>query len=468
MRFFKKTGKLFSLIWRGVKGDHGEFTSGSINQAIILLSVPMIVEMGMESIFAVVDVYFVSQLNDNGALAAVGLTESVLSLIYSLAFGLSMGATALVARRVGEKDAKGAEEAAVQGLYLGLIVSLILTIAGVLYSDQILAFMGASEDVINHNGSYTRIMFGGNITIIMLFMINAIFRGAGDASLAMRALLIANTLNIILDPLLIMGYGPFPALGVKGAAIATNIGRGVGVAYQIYHLVKGSSVVKLHLRHLRVKVRIILTMIRVSAGGIGQMLIGSASWIFLMRIMSEFGEAPLAGYFIAIRIIIFAILPAWGMANASATLVGQNLGAGQPDRAEKSVWRAGLMNMIFLAFITVLFFSMADYMLRFFSTDEEVLRHGIQCLRIVSLGYVFYAYGMVISQSFNGAGDTRTPTLISLVGFWVFQIPLAYTLAEIFKTGPIGVYAAISIAESLMAIAAILIFRKGNWKLVKV
>src|SRR5690606_21056205 len=274
--------------------------------------------------------------------------------------------------------------------------------------------------------------------------------------------------NIILDPLLIMGYGPFPELGVKGAAIATNIGRGVGVAYQIYHLVKGSSVVKLHLSHLRVKVSIILTMIRVSAGGIGQMLIGSASWIFLMRIMSDFGEAPLAGYFIAIRIIIFAILPAWGMANASATLVGQNLGAGQPDRAEKSVWRAGLINMIFLAFITVLFYSMADYILRFFSTDEEVLRHGIQCLKIVSLGYVFYAYGMVINQSLNGAGDTRTPTLISIVGFWIFQIPLAYALAEIFETGPVGVYVAISIAESLMAIAGILIFRKGNWKLVKV
>lgn len=468
MLFIKKLGKLFSLVWRGVKGDHGEFRSGSINHAIILLSVPMIVEMGMESIFAVVDVYFVSQLNDNGALAAVGLTESVLTLIYSLAFGLSMGATALVARRVGEKDGKGAEEAAVQGLYLAMSVSLILTVVGVIYSDDILAFMGASDDVIHRNGSYARIMFGGNITIIMLFMINAIFRGAGDASLAMKALLIANTLNIILDPILIMGFGPIPAFGVKGAAIATNIGRGVGVVYQIYHLVKGSSVVKLRLRHIRVKAGIILTMIRVSAGGIGQMLIGSASWIFLMRIMSEFGEAPLAGYFIAIRIIVFAILPAWGMANASATLVGQNLGAGQPDRAEKSVWRAGLMNMIFLAFITVLFFSMADYILRFFSTDEEVLRHGIQCLKVVSLGYVFYAYGMVINQSFNGAGDTRTPTLISIVGFWIFQIPLAYTLAEIFKTGPVGVYAAISIAESLMAVAGILIFRKGNWKLVKV
>jgi putative MATE family efflux protein len=328
--------------------------------------------------------------------------------------------------------------------------------------------MGASETLIARNGDYTRIMFGGNVTIIMLFMINAIFRGAGDASLAMKALLIGNGLNIVLDPMLILGFGPIPAMGVKGAAIATNIGRGVAVCFQVYHLVKGSSVVKLRLAHLRIRGAIIWNMIRVSAGGIAQMLIGSASWIFLMRLMSDFGNAPLAGYFIAIRIIIFAILPAWGMANASATLVGQNLGAGLPDRAETSVWRAGFMNMIFLALITVLFFTMADFILGFFSRDAEVLRHGVQCLKIVSLGYIFYAYGMVIGQSFNGAGDTRTPTIISLVGFWVFQIPLAYALSTYFHTGPVGVYIAIALAESLMAIASIYIFRKGNWKLVKV
>jgi putative MATE family efflux protein len=463
-----KLKSLLSLIWRGVKGDHQDFTSGSINHAIILLSVPMILEMGMESIFAIVDVYFVSRLNDNDALAAVGLTESVLSLIYSLAFGLSMGATALVARRVGEKDGAGAEVAAVQALFLGIMVSAILTVTGLVYFREILRFMGASPELIENNSDYTQIMFGGNITIIMLFMINAVFRGAGNAALAMRALLLANSLNIILDPIFIMGLGPIPGMGVKGAAIATNIGRGIGVMYQIYHLVKGSSVVKLHVDHFRIKTDIIWNMIRVSAGGIGQMLIGSASWIFLMRIMSGFGSAPLAGYFIAIRIIIFAILPAWGMANAAATLVGQNLGAKQPERAEKSVWRAGLMNMIFLGFITVLFFSMAEFILAFFSTDKEVLRHGTQCLKIVSLGYVFYAYGMVVSQSFNGAGDTRTPTIISFFGFWVFQIPLAYALANVFHTGPVGVYAAISIAESFMAVAAIYYFRKGRWKLVKV
>ncbi len=468
MSVFKKLRILFSLIWRGVKGDHGDFTSGSINHAIILLSVPMILEMGMESIFAVVDVYFVSRLNDNDALAAVGLTESVLSLIYSLAFGLSMGATALVARRVGEKDERGAEDAAVQALFLGLFVTAALTIAGLLYADDVLRFMGGSEELIANNGSYARIMFGGNVTIIMLFMINAVFRGAGDASLAMKALLIGNGLNIILDPLFILGFGPIPAMGVKGAAIATNIGRGVAVCFQLYHLIKGSSVVRLRLAHLRIKSAIILNMVKVSIGGIAQMLIGSASWIFLMRLMSDFGSAPLAGYFIAIRIIVFAILPAWGMANASATLVGQNLGAGLPDRAETSVWRAGFLNMVFLGLITVVFFSMAEFILGFFSTDVEVLRHGVQCLKIVSLGYVFYAYGMVIGQSFNGAGDTRTPTIISLVGFWVFQIPLAYALSAYFHTGPVGVYVAISLAESLMAVASIYIFRKGNWKLVKV
>jgi putative MATE family efflux protein len=427
----------------------------------------MIVEMGMESIFAVCDAFFVSQLHDNSALAVVGLTESVLSLIYSLAFGLSMGATAFVARRIGEKDIKGAEDAAVQAIYLGVGVSALLTVFGLVFTDDILRFMGASDEVMKHS-LFTRLMFGGNITIVMLFMINAVFRGAGDASLAMRALIIGNTLNIILDPILIFGWGPFPEYGVTGAAIATNTGRGVAVLYQVYHLTKGSSMIRVHWQNMKVQAALIWSMVKVAAGGIGQMLIASGSWIFLMRIMSSFGEAPLSGYFLAIRIIVFAILPAWGMANAAATLVGQNLGAGQPDRAETSVWRAGLMNMIFLAIVTVLFFSMAEFILQFFTEDPEVLRNGIQCLQIVSLGYVFYAYGMVINQSFNGAGDTRTPTIISLVGFWLFQIPLAYALAFNFETGPVGVYAAISIAESAMAVVGIYIFRRGRWKLVKV
>lgn len=468
MTVLTKLKSFLSLISRAVQGEEQDYTKGSINHAIILLSVPMIIEMGMESIFAVVDVFFVSKLDNNDALAAVGLTESVLSLIYSLAFGLSMGATAIVARRVGEKDQKGAEVAAIQALILALGVALVLTVAGLVFSSDILRFMGASEELIRNEGRYTDIMFGGSITIVLLFMINAIFRGAGNASLAMKALLLANSLNIVLDPIFIFGLGPIPAFGVEGAAIATNIGRAIGVIFQVYHLLKGSSIVKVHWTNFKAETGIIWNMIKVSAGGIGQMLIGSASWIFLMKIMSGFGSAPVAGYFIAIRIVIFAILPAWGMANASATLVGQNLGAGQPDRAEKSVWRAGLMNMIFLAFITVVFFSMAEYILGFFSEDPLVLSEGIKCLQVVSLGYVFYAYGMVINQSFNGAGDTRTPTIISLVGFWIFQIPLAYALANYFETGPVGVYAAISIAESAMALAGIYIFRKGNWKLVKI
>ncbi len=467
MTVFTRVKNLFHLIFQAIKGEQQDYTTGSINRAILLLSVPMIVEMFMESVFAVVDVYFVSRLHDNDALAVVGLTESVLSLIYSLAFGLSMTATAFVARRIGEKDLKGAEYAAVQAIYIGFGLSLLLTVFGLVFAEDILVMMGAGEGVLKHS-MFTKIMYGGNISIVMLFMINAIFRGAGDASLAMRALIIGNVLNIILDPLFIFGIGPFPELGVTGAAVATTTGRSVAVIYQVYHLTKGSSMIKIHLENMKAQAALIWSMVKVSAGGIGQMLIASGSWIFLMRLMSDFGTAAQGGYVIAIRIIVFAILPGWGMANAVATLVGQNLGAGQPDRAEKSVWRAGQLNMIFLAVITILFFSMAEFILGFFTSDVEVLRNGIECLQIVSLGYVFYAYGMVVSQSFNGAGDTRTPTIINPVGFWLFQIPLAYILVRYFYVGPVGVYSAISIAESLMAIVSIYIFRKGAWKLIKV
>jgi putative MATE family efflux protein len=303
---------------------------------------------------------------------------------------------------------------------------------------------------------------------MMLFLINGIFRGAGDASIALRSLLVANGLNILLGPIFIFGIGPVPAFGVEGAAIATTIGRGCGVLYQVYHLIKGKGLIKIHLDDIIVKLEVIVRLIKVSAGGTGQFLIGSASWIFLMRIMSEFGSAAQAGYVIAIRLIVFAILPAWGMANAAATLVGQNLGAGQPDRAEKSVWRASFLNMMFMALVTLLSFTLATPILHFFTEDVDTLKNGIECLQIVSLGYIFYAYGMVVSQSFNGAGDTRTPIYISLLGFWVFQIPLAYLLAKTFHIGTIGVYSAIAIAESLMAVAGIWIFRLGKWKTVKI
>jgi len=379
-----------------------------------------------------------------------------------------MGATAMVARRVGEKDEKAAGVAAVQSLYIGLAISLMVTFVGIFFTKDLLRLMGSNQNIIDNCSSYTSWMLTGNITIVMLFLINGIFRGAGDASLAMRALIISNGLNIILDPIFIFGFGPVPAFGIEGAAIATNIGRGVGVTYQVYHLVKGKGLIKIHADNFLVKWNIIANLLKVSAGGTGQFLIGSASWIFLVRIMSSFGSVALAGYSIGIRVIIFAILPAWGMANAAATLVGQNLGAGKPDRAEKSVWRTGFFNMIFLAGITVLFMVMAGSIIGLFTDDEAVLLNGTRCLQIVSIGYIFYAYGMVVSQSFNGAGDTLTPTLLSFVGFWLFQIPFAYFVAKTLEVGPNGVYIAIVAAESAMAIAAILLFRRGKWKTIKI
>lgn len=463
-----KLKSFLRLFRQAIKGDQQDYTSGSIDKAIFLLAVPMILEMAMESLFAVVDVYFVSQLHDNDAVATIGLTESLLTLIYSLAMGLSMGATAMVARRVGERDIKAAEVAAAQAIFVGIALSLAISMVGIFFSEDLLRIMGANEQLIEKNSGYARWMLSGNIVIMMLFLINGVFRGAGDASIAMRSLWLANAVNLILDPIFIFGLGPVPGFGVEGAAIATTTGRGIGVLYQLYHLQKGKGLIRLHAENLIVQWNIIARLVKVSAGGTGQFLIGSASWIFLVRIVSDFGSAALAGYTIGIRVIVFAILPAWGMANASATLVGQNLGAGHPDRAEKSVWRAAFFNMVFLAIVTILFFSLAGPILRLFTSDEMVLTNGIECLQIVSLGYIFYAYGMVINQSFNGAGDTRTPTIISFFGFWVFQIPLAYTLAKWLDVGTVGVYSAISIAESLMAIVGIIIFRQGKWKAVKI
>lgn len=468
MPVYNKLRSFVRLFIQALKGDTQDYTSGSIDKAIILLSIPMILEMSMESLFAVIDVYFVSRLNDNDAVATVGLTESVLTLIYSLAMGLSMGATAMVARRVGEKNIKAAQVAAMQAIYIGIGLSVLITAVGIFFSEDILRIMGASEALIEKNSGYTRWMFTGNITIMLLFLINGVFRGAGDASIAMRALLLANGLNIILDPIFIFGLGPIPGFGVEGAAIATNIGRGTGVLFQLYYLFNGKSLIKLHRANIEIVWNIIGRLIRVSAGGTGQFLIGSASWIFLVRILSDFGSVAVAGYTIAIRVIVFAILPAWGMANAAATLVGQNLGAGQPDRAEKSVWRTAFFNMLFLAFITLVFFTMAGPIIGLFTTDPEVLEKGIMCLKIVSVGYIFYAYGMVVGQSFNGAGDTRTPTLISFCGFWLFQIPVAYALANWLDAGTTGVFSAIPVAESLMAVASIIIFRQGKWKATKI
>ncbi len=467
MTLKSKIISFFHLLKQALKGEEENFTSGSIDRAIFLLSIPMILEMLMESLFAIVDAFYVSRLGVD-ALATVSLTESVLTLVYSLAIGLSMGATAMVARRVGEQNIDEAAKAGVQAIYLAVSISVVISAVGLFFAADILSLMGASESVIVTGSGYTRWMLGGNITIMLIFLINAIFRGAGDASLAMRVLILSNGLNIILDPIFIFGFGPIPALGVEGAAIATTIGRGVGVVYQLSHLLFGKGLIKIHRQNLPVDWGVIAKLIKVSAGGTGQFIIASASWIFLVRIVSYFGSAALAGYTIAIRVIVFAILPAWGMANAAATLVGQNLGAGQPNRAEQSVWRTGFFNMIFLAVITVLFFTLARPIVHLFTNEPAVTTSAIQCLQIVSLGYIFYAYGMVVAQSFNGAGDTRTPTVLNFFAFWLFQIPLAYVLAIVLNYGPKGTYLAIVIAESLLAVVSILIFRRGKWKTVKI
>lgn len=459
---------VFSLLKQAISGSELNFTEGSINRAIFLLSVPMILEMAMESLFAVVDIYFVSRLNDENAVAAVGLTESTLTFIYSIGMGLSMGATAMVARRVGEKNPQEASAAAIQVIYIGLAFAALFTIAGAIFYEDLLRLMGASESVIAVGSGYTQWMLTGNVTIILLFMINGIFRGAGNAAIAMRSLWIANLLNMGLDPLLIFGFGPIPGYGVEGAAIATNIGRGVGVLYQLYHLVKGTGVIELPKRRMALDWSIITNLLRVSAGGAGQFLISSASWVVLVYIVGKFGSAALAGYTIGVRVIIFTILPSWGMANAASTLVGQNLGAGQPDRAETSVWRTGFYNMLFLLLVMFGFLLFAEDILRLFTQDADVVAYGVECLQVVAFGYVFYGYGMVITQSFNGAGDTLTPTIINLIGFWAVQIPLAWTLAITLGFETKGVYLAIAIAESAIALAGMIIFRRGKWKLAKI
>ena len=450
-----------------VLGRETSFTTGSINRAIFMLAVPMILEMVMESLFAVVDVFFVSRVNVN-AVATVGLTESIMFIVYSIAIGLSMAATAMVSRRIGEKDPKRAANAAFQSILIGVSFSIIISVVGLIYPKQLLELMGGEADLIEEGYGYTQIILGGNVTILLLFLINAIFRGAGNASLAMRALWTANILNMILDPIFIFGWGPFPEMGVAGAAVATTIGRGTGVLVQLYLLLKGSSVIKVTAENLVVRWKTISSLLKIGFGGMGQFLIESASWIFLVRIIALFGSEALAGYTISFRIIVFTLLPAWGLSNAAATLVGQNLGAKQPERAEKSVWRTALYNMIFLLILSIIFFTWSDSFVGIFSQEEQVLYYGNLALKIICLGYVFFAYGMVVSQSFNGAGDTRTPTLVNFFTHWMIQIPLAYWLAVSLDLGPTGVFWAIDIAFSLMAIISIILFRRGRWKLVQV
>ncbi len=458
---------VFRAFGDAVMGRQTEYTSGSIRRAIFMLSIPMILEMMMESIFAIVDIAYVSRVSVN-AVATIGLTESVITLVYAIAIGLSMAATAVVARRIGEEDVAGARKAAVQAILLGILVAVSIGIIGLLYAKEILGLMGGEPDLIEEGYGYTQLLIGGNITIVLLFLINAIFRGAGDASIAMWTLVLSNGLNIILDPIFIFGLGPVPEFGVTGAAIATNIGRGTAVLFQLGILFFGWSRIRLGLGDIVLRLQVMLNLVKVSMGGIAQFLIGTSSWVFLMRIMSEFGSEVLAGYTIAIRVMMFTFMPAWGMSNAAATLVGQNLGARKPDRAERSVWITGKYNAIFMLSVSLVYLVFARQIIGLFNSNPEVVANGALCLQIVAAGYLFYAYGMVISQAFNGAGDTRTPTKINFIAFWIFQLPFAYTAAIVFDMGALGVFLAITLAEVLLSVIAIVWFRKGHWKKVEV
>ena len=460
----------FSLILRAIKGEQQDYTTGSIRRAVFMLAIPMILEMMMESVFAVVDLYFVGHLPDsNHAISTVGLTESVLTIIYSLAIGVSMAATAMVARRIGEKDPDAAAKAGMQALWVAMFITVLISIPGYIFAADILRLMGAEPGTVAMGTTYTRIMMAGSIVIMLLFLINGIFRGAGDAAMAMKSLWLANICNIILCPILIRGLGPIPAFGLTGAAMATTIGRGIGVLYQLYHLFHGTNQMKLSVHHVRFDWGIIKSLIRIASPGTLQFIIGSCSWIVLARLVAETGHSEAsAGYQTAIRIVIFFLLPAWGMSNAAATLVGQNLGAQQPERAESSVFATARYNTVFMAFVSVLFLSAASPIVSLFTNEPAVKQIAVQALRIISFGYIFYGIGMVLANAFNGAGDTWTPTIINLFGFWVFQIPLALLLAKTFALGPTGVFIAIPVAETSITIAAYVLFKKGKWKKVRI
>jgi putative MATE family efflux protein len=459
-----KLQNLWRLFKLSLSGEEQDYTSGSIDRSILLLSIPMILEMAMESLFAVVDAYFVSQKVGIDAVATVGLTESVLTLIYSVAIGLSSAATAMVSRRIGEGKKREAGTAGAQTILIALSVSVAIAIPGFLFSEQILLLMSGDPVLSEKGAGFARLMFTANLPILLLWMLNGIFRGAGDANTAMRALWIANGVNIILDPILISGWGPIPAMGLLGAGIATTIGRSIGVMYQVYKLFGGSKQIRLFLSDFKPRMQTILRLLRIAAGGAGQYLIASASWIFMIGILGRLGPTVVAGYTISIRIFLFSLLPSWGMANASATLVGQNLGAGHPERAEKSVWRTAFLNVLFMGGICVIYMITAPFLVGIFNSDPEVIQSGSVALRIISGGYVFYGYGMIVSQALNGAGDTQTPTLLNFICFWLIETPLAWLLALHYNWGETGVYWSIVIAESILAVLAIWFFRKGKWK----
>lgn len=459
--------RLRGFIRTALSDNETDFTVGPIDRALGLLAIPMMLEMAMEAIFAVVDIAFVSRLGIN-AIAAVGLTEALVTILYAMAIGLGMGVTAMISRRIGAKNTVAAAYVMGQAIWVGAALALVIGIFGVIFAADLLRMMGASDGVIAEGSTFTAILLGGNASILYLFLLNAGFRGAGDAPVALRSLTLANALNIVLDPCLIFGLGPFPEMGVTGAAVATTIGRGSGVVYLFWYLFAGRGRLQFHIRNLALVPELIGNMIRISIGGIGQFLIATSSWIAIMRIVALYGSAPIAAYTIALRMIEFVFLPAWGLGNAAATLVGQNLGAGKPERAASSAWRASLYNAIFMTALGAGFFVFAPQIVALFSTDGEVLRYGVSCLRILGIGYPMYAVGMIMIQALNGAGDTRTPSMLNFIVFWIVQIPLAYWLATSMELGPNGVFMAIVISESLLSILGVIVFRRGHWRLKKV
>jgi len=457
----------FKNVAESISGSEQDFTQGKLSRAILLLSIPAVLEMVMESIFVIADIYFVSKLGAN-AVATVGITESMITIIYAIAIGLGTATTSMVSRRIGAKNPDAASLVAFQAILTGIIVSIIIGLPGALFAKKFLGLMGASKPIIDNMSGYTRIMLGGNIVIMMLFIINAIFRSAGDAAVAMKVLWIGNIINIVLDPCLIFGLGPFPRLGVTGAAIATNIGRGTAVLVQFYLLFYGKKRIRLSINHLAINFRIMVKLLKLSFGSIGQNLISTSSWIALVRILSVFGSEVVAGYTIAIRIIGFTLLPSWGISNAASTLVGQNLGAKKPDRAEKAVWVTGWMNMILLGIIGLILVLFPETFIHLFINNENVIKSGVLGLRIISIGFIAYGLGMVLVNSFNGAGDTSTPLKINILAFWFIEIPLAWLLAIKEGFNEEGVFISIVVAESLMTIIAWIVFRRGKWKLKEV
>jgi len=462
-----RTPGIWASLREAVMGSSQDFTEGNISRAIVLLAVPMVLEMCMESLFGVVDVFWVSRLGAD-AVATVGLTETALVLVFVIAMGLSIGATALVARRMGEKDEQAAGLVAVQAIVIGLAVSATVAIFGYFFAPNLLHIMGGSASVVKLGSGYTRMIFSGSATIFLLFLINAVFRGAGDAAIAMRVLWLANIVNICLNPCLIFGLGPFPRLGVTGSAVGTTIGRGIGVLLQLWVLTSGRGRLAVHASQLRVDLLVLWRLIRLSLNAMFQYLVQMASWIGMVRIIASFGSDATAAYTVAFKVIIFAILPSWGMSNAAATLVGQNLGARKPGRAESSVWRTSLYNMLFLGIIGALFIVFARQIIGIFTSDPAVAPLAVSALRLFSCGNISYSYGMVITAAFNGAGDTATPTVLNLICFWLCQIPLAWALAFHTGLGPNGVYVAVVISDSLLAALGILLFRRGKWKQVTV